>query len=133
MLLELFDTTGTHVGHHLKVDASDTVFLKELGYVRDMDGTDFGRFAYKLRIPEEEIVETYHYDFIGYDEVFDFIMRHLENGECDLEMIRAYIVERSMGDGRYVYSTHECDHYETCPTCAQIEAELQATEVPDDE
>jgi len=124
MLTELLDKTGNRVGNHLKADDVDTLFLPEIGYIRSVDGTDLGRFACQDWDKATETVDVYYYDFIGYDEVCQFVLRHLEQGKFDSAVVSAFIKERS-DEGRYIFSQHRCDHWEDCLTCQQEEEELQ--------
>jgi hypothetical protein len=123
MLTELIDKSGNRVGHHMTGNDMDTIFLPEIGYVRSVDGTDLARFACQDWNKATETVDVYHYDFIGYDEFLNFVMRHLENGTFDPNIVKAFIIERS-DEGRYVFSQHKCDHWADCQICQAEDEEL---------
>lgn len=127
MLTQLLDKDGNQHGYRMEVHSErhsqDTLFITGLGYIRTMDGTDIGRMAWHEHIEEEEVDDVYHYDFIGYDNVVSLVYRLLENGTFDLNVIRAYVVEHSLGK-RYAFTTHNCGHRSDCDHCAREDAEL---------
>jgi hypothetical protein len=141
MLKQYYSETGQAIAGRLTIErdadegeAVDTLFIHGLGYIRAMMGTDIARYSSSILDEENELEDIWHHDFIGYDEICNRILSLIESNKFDLDVIHGVIMEHAL-TSRYAYSRHWCESEdpEICSTCAEIEAEVEASMEEDED
>lgn len=120
MLKELYDATGRSIGHHLHIEGdTNTIFLRDFGYIRDVNGTDLARVSMKEQVGEDE--ECWHFDLVGHSEVVSHVYKMLE-GVFEMDDLVSYLMAEALEPPRYMWSRHNCGlPLEECNQCKEIE------------